>query len=155
LVDRTLFMSTTNGTRAILAAREARLLLVGALVNASAVAKAVAASGLDLTLLCAGTNGEVAMEDVLGAGAVMAALQRIADIHAAGDLPMIAHRLFETSSHDLPGALRRTHGGRNVLAAGLAPDIDFAASVDRFAHVVGRVEGSVVRRLPAGGAGPG
>src|SRR5882757_9310530 len=33
LTGGTLFMSTTNGTRAILAAREAKLLLVGALVN--------------------------------------------------------------------------------------------------------------------------
>jgi 2-phosphosulfolactate phosphatase len=146
LKDRTLYMSTTNGTRAILAAQDAQLLLVGALVNASAVAKAVVESGLDLTLLCAGTNGQVAMEDVLGAGAVLAAVKRLTSVREEGDLPMMAHRLFEVEKNDLHGALRRTRGGQNVIAAGLEEDIDFAASVDRF-KVVGRVEGERVVRL--------
>jgi 2-phosphosulfolactate phosphatase len=151
LKDRTLYMSTTNGTRAILAAREARLLLTGALVNASAVAQAVVESGLDLTLLCAGTNGQVAMEDALGAGAVLAAVKRLTSVREEGDLPMMAHRLFEVEKNDLRGALRRTRGGQNVIAAGLEEDIAFAASVDRFPKVVGRVEDSVVRRFSAGG----
>ena len=47
-----------------IAARSAKLLLAGAVVNASAVARALAESGLDVTLLCAGTNGQIAMEDV-------------------------------------------------------------------------------------------
>jgi 2-phosphosulfolactate phosphatase len=146
LKDRTLFMSTTNGTRAILAAGDAALLLTGALVNASAVAKAVVESGLDLTLLCAGTNGQVAMEDVLGAGAVLAAVKRLTSVREEGDLPMMAHRLFEVEKNDLHGALRRTRGGQNVIAAGLESDIDFAASVDRF-KVVGKVDGETVVRL--------
>jgi 2-phosphosulfolactate phosphatase len=151
LRGRTLFMSTTNGTRAILAAQEAQMTLVGALVNASAVAKAAVASGLDITLLCAGTNGHVAMEDVLGAGAVIAALKRLTDLQADGDLPLMAYRLFETEKNDLRNALRQTQGGRNVIAAGLEEDIDFAASLDRFAKVVGVVEGSAVRRLATDG----
>jgi 2-phosphosulfolactate phosphatase len=130
------------------------LLLVGALVNASAVARAVAASGLDLTLLCAGTNGQAAMEDLLGAGAVIAALKHQADMQPQGDLPLIAHRLFEHEKNDLRSALRRTRGGQNVIAAGLEEDIDFAASIDRFPKVVGRAEGSTIRRFGAGG-GPG
>jgi len=65
---RTLFMSTTNGTRAIIAARSAGLLLAGAIVNASAVAQVLARTGMDVTLLCAGTNGEPAIEDVIGRG---------------------------------------------------------------------------------------
>jgi 2-phosphosulfolactate phosphatase len=127
------------------------LLLVGALVNASAVARAVMESGLDLTLLCAGTNGQVAMEDLMGAGAVIAALKHQANLQPQGDLPLIAHRLFEHEKNDLRSALRQTRGGQNVIAAGLENDIDFAASVDRFPKVVGRVEGSTIRRFGAGG----
>src|SRR3954468_14343851 len=53
---RTAFMSTTNGTRAILAARDAAAGFVASLVNASAAAVALAATGRDITLLCAGTG---------------------------------------------------------------------------------------------------
>lgn len=122
----TVFMCTTNGTRALLAAREAAALFIGAIVNASAVAAAVRATGRDVTLLCAGTNGEVAMEDVLGAGAVIAAL----DATMANDASIMARRLFDTSRDDLGEILRQTAGGRNVIAAKLEQDIDFAARLD-------------------------
>jgi len=147
LTGRTLFMSTTNGTRAILAAREAKVLLVGALVNASAVAKVCSESRLDVTLLCAGTDGQVAMEDVIGAGAVIAAIKRIGPVEEESDAARMALRLFEVSKNDLKGALSTGAGGRNVINAGLGEDIEFAASLDRFKSVVGRVEGRVVRRI--------
>jgi 2-phosphosulfolactate phosphatase len=148
LKDRTLFMSTTNGTRAIIAAAEAKLLLVGALVNASAVAKVLADSKLDVILLCAGTNEKVAMEDVIGAGAVLAALKRLGEVEEESDAARMALRLFEVSKNDLKGALSSGAGGRNVINAGLAADIEFAASLDRFKNVVGKVEGREVRRIP-------
>src|SRR4051812_17496216 len=53
--DKTLFLSTTNGTRALVAARKAELLLTGALVNAASVAVALSNQLRDVTLLCAGT----------------------------------------------------------------------------------------------------
>ena len=136
---RTAYMSTTNGTRAILAARRARTVFAGALVNASAVARAVAAAGADVTLLCAGTGGAVAMEDVIGAGAVMAALGRSFPISPDSDAALIARRLYEAAAHDLRTALIESLGGRNVIAAGLLEDIAFAARLDAL-DVVGFVE---------------
>jgi 2-phosphosulfolactate phosphatase len=144
---RTVYMSTTNGTRAILAAHDAKLLLVGAVVNASAVAAALADAGLDVTLLCAGTNGRVAIEDVIGAGAVLAALNQLKPVTSESDAARIALRLFEASKDDLARVLAGGDGGRNVIAAGLAADIEFAASLDRYPNVVGRVEGRTVRLL--------
>jgi 2-phosphosulfolactate phosphatase len=140
---KTLFMSTTNGTRAIIAAREAKLLLIGALVNASAVARAVMASGPDVALLCAGTNGKAAVEDAIGAGAVIDAIGGEA-AQLESDAARMALRLFRGARNDLRGAISEGAGGRNVIAAGLEQDIDFAARLDRF-DVVGRVEGSRVR----------
>ena len=141
---RTLFMSTTNGTRAIIAAREGKLLLIGALVNASAVARAVVNSGLDVMLLCAGTNGKAAIEDAIGAGAVIDAIGSCAELES--DVARMALRLFQSARSDLRGALAQGSGGRNVIAAGLEPDIDFAAQLDRF-DVVGQMEGSRVCRF--------
>jgi 2-phosphosulfolactate phosphatase len=134
---RALFMSTTNGTRALIAARGAGLLLTGALVNASATARALAASGLPVTLLCAGTNGAAAMEDAIGAGAVIDALGRSRGVELESDVARVALGLFRSVRDDLRGALADSTGGRNVLAAGLSPDIEFAARLDVF-DVVGR-----------------
>ena len=148
---RTMYMSTTNGTRAIVATRGAGVVLTGALVNASAVANAVAARwpGRGVTLLCAGTGGAVAMEDVIGAGAVMDALAHSAPVEPASDVAVMARRLFHAARSDLRGALAESRGGRNVIAAGLAPDIEFAARLDAI-DVVGVVdeEPLAVRPLP-------
>ena len=148
---RTVYMSTTNGTRAIVAARAAGRIIPGALVNASAAARAVAEAGADVTLLCAGTGGEVAMEDVLGAGAVMSALGPLARLHPQSDVALIARRLFDRSRDDLRGALAESLGGRNVIAAGLSEDIDFAARLDAF-DVVGWVEPRTLSVRPTSGA---
>ena len=104
---RTLFMSTTNGTKAIVAARGAKLLLVGAVINASAVARDLATAGLDVLLLCAGTDGAPAMEDLIGAGAVIHALRRDTTVELDSDLARIAARLFLAARQDLPRGLCR------------------------------------------------
>ncbi len=138
-----LLMATTNGTRAIVAARPAERLLIGALVNARAVARRLQAIGLGVTLLCAGTNGQIAMEDLLGAGAVLAELGD----EGRDDPGRIARRLFDaaiSSSGGLVAALRDSAGGRNVIAAGLEKDIDFAARLNRF-EVVGEVRPAPLR----------
>jgi 2-phosphosulfolactate phosphatase len=141
---RILYMSTTNGTRAIIAARGARVLLVAALVNAAAAARALAEAGHDVTLLCSGTNGALALEDVIGAGAVVDALAGLTDLELTSDAARLALRVFRGNRTDLRGVLGEAAGGRNVAAAGLAPDIDFAARLDVF-DVVGHVTDGPLR----------
>lgn len=138
---RTVFMCTTNGTRAILAARMAKLLLTGAVVNATAVAERLAPLGMDVTLLCAGTGGEPAMEDVLGAGAVIDALFSRAGVELEGDLARMAARLFRCSRDDLRSVMADSIGGRNVLAVGLGADIEFASRLDSVPVVGGVADG--------------
>ena len=137
---QTLFMTTTNGTRAILAAHGAEVILIGALVNARAVAEALARTAGPMTLLCSGTEGEIATEDVLGAGAIIDRLQSIHPIDLASDAAWIAWQLFRAKRDDLASALRVSRGGRNVIRAGLAGDIDFAANLDSLS-VVGTAGG--------------
>ena len=145
--DTTLFMCTTNGTRALLAARSAAVVYAGALVNASAVARRLRADERDVILLCAGTNGAVAMEDVLGAGAVLDALHA----EPASDLARMALDLFRAGRERLGEMLRDAQGGRNVIEAGLPQDIDFAARLDVF-DVVGVASGDPLVVRPANAA---
>jgi 2-phosphosulfolactate phosphatase len=149
--SRTVFMSTTNGTKAIVAARgpvEATLgppLVIGALVNASATAEVLAAQERDVTLLCAGTGGAIAMEDVIGAGAVLEAiLARRGDASCGNDVARMALELFRSTRERLAKALRDAQGGRNVVAVGLEADIGFAARLDAVT-VVGVVEQGPLR----------
>ena len=64
--------STTNGTRAILAAAaSAEQVLLGSLLNLSAVARAASASGEDVVVVCAGFQGRFAIDDAYCAGRIV------------------------------------------------------------------------------------
>ncbi len=128
---RDVFLATTNGTRALNAARSASDLFVGALVNAAAAASAAAATNRPVLLLGSGTNHEISMEDAIGAGAVCQHLFQLG-YFPANDAARMSRRLFLAVAADLPTALRDCQGGRNVTKAGLEADIDFAARLDIF-----------------------
>ncbi|HEY1922704.1 MAG TPA: 2-phosphosulfolactate phosphatase [Tepidisphaeraceae bacterium] len=129
---RDVFLSTTNGTKALNAAKSAAALFAGALVNASATAKAAASTNQDVLLLGSGTNGDIAMEDTIGAGAVCDHLLSSGKYSLANDTARMSHRLFLASRDELPSVLRDCQGGRNITKVGLEADIDFAARLDVF-----------------------
>jgi 2-phosphosulfolactate phosphatase len=138
---KTLVMTTTNGTRAILASAEAESVVAGAFVNLKSTTDLLAVNGLKvhgkpMHIVCAGTEGYVSVEDTLLAGALVA---RLADWNIAfgNDEAAIASSAWRNVARR-PGRERLAHflgqgrGGRNVVRIGLAVDIDAAAAVDRF-----------------------
>ncbi len=141
---RTVFMTTTNGTKAIVAARSAPVMVTAALVNATAAAGVLAASGRDVTLLCSGSDGAASFEDLLGCGAVLHALQSTAAVTVDGDLARVALQLFVGCRDRLPAVMADTHGGHNIRHVHLDGDIAFAARLDVF-DVVGRVSDGPLR----------
>ncbi len=67
---KTVVFCTSNGTAAIHAARTANTLLIGCLRNRTAVAKYAAGFPDDILLLCAGTNGECSIDDMVAVGGI-------------------------------------------------------------------------------------
>lgn len=74
--NKTIVMSTTNGTSAIQCAIGAASLLVGAMINCTAVAKKAIRLGNDVLILCAGTRGEASLDDFIAAGSIIRAIER-------------------------------------------------------------------------------
>jgi len=67
----TVFLTTTNGTRALRAARGAREVVVCSLLNLSAAARACARDEADPFVVCAGSAGEYSAEDAVCAGLLL------------------------------------------------------------------------------------
>jgi 2-phosphosulfolactate phosphatase len=65
---KTVVLTTSNGTRALLAARRAPAVAVVGLVNLSAAVAWAAAAGRDVAVLCSGDRGRVSLEDQVCAG---------------------------------------------------------------------------------------
>ncbi len=138
VAGRTVFMSTTNGTRAIqvafdhktlLKAQPASACLAGALVNAAVTAQAVRAMDRDVLLLCAGSDGEIAEEDLVGAGAILSALEKAgAHVQCSDDAGAV--EWCERFVKDPWRVLKQTRGGQKLLGAGMAADVVACARLD-------------------------
>jgi 2-phosphosulfolactate phosphatase len=71
----TLILSTTNGTRAILtAASRCEQVVLGSLLNLSAVAEEARERGVDVAIFCAGFKGAFALDDAYCAGRIVSLL---------------------------------------------------------------------------------
>ena len=118
--------TTTNGTRAIVAARGAEEIVIGGILNAASVARMAQRSGLSVTLLMAGTQGRFSMEDALGAGAIIDVLPDA----RPDDLGHACYRLFRESRADLRGALEVCAHYRRLVELGFADDIAWCIKRD-------------------------
>jgi 2-phosphosulfolactate phosphatase len=123
-LDSPLILTTTNGTRAILAAAgRCERVFAGSLLNLSAVVEAARAAEEDVVVVCAGVQGTLALDDAYVAGRIvqLVAWERT-------DAAEAAARFVETWS-GAEEAFRASKSGRNLLenAPELEPDIPFCA----------------------------
>ncbi|MEO1529378.1 MAG: 2-phosphosulfolactate phosphatase [Planctomycetota bacterium] len=142
-------LTTTNGTRAIQAACTADRLLVASFLNLESVVRAIRGEP-QVQLICAGTNGDVTLEDILLAGAIADRCNAISNRHLddSARLAIAAWREVTTAIDDevdletaLAANLVRSLGGRNLVALGYDQDVRRCARVDIIEGYVERVAG--------------
>jgi len=131
---KTVVVTTTNGTRALVRAAEAERALVAGFVNYSAVCEQLSSDPRPIHVLCAGTEGEVSLEDTLLAGAFVDFLRDTAEVHL-NDSARMAWDCFEYHGECLHGALELGKGGAKLKSLGYDEDILAAGAVDKFNFV--------------------
>jgi 2-phosphosulfolactate phosphatase len=120
----TLILSTTNGTRAVVAAaRRCKRVYVASLLNLAAVVAAARDAGDDVLVVCAGVQGALALDDVFVAGRIVELLG-----WERTDAAEVAARLVTTWGGP-EDALRASKSGRNLMenAPHLEEDIPFCS----------------------------
>jgi 2-phosphosulfolactate phosphatase len=135
---KTVIFTTTNGTRALIHARQAGEILIGAFVNASAVANIL--QGREVVhLLCAGTEGQASNDDILCAGMLVEILRRPGggqcelndQAIAAGDLWLHTFTMDAAS-----GGLSRFSGHRRAAMVGENGNVPFTPEPERLTEVL-------------------
>jgi 2-phosphosulfolactate phosphatase len=146
---KSIIFSSSNGTQALARGRYARTLLVCGFVNVSAVAAVLQAAGGDVTILCAGNDGHIALEDAVCAGMLM---QRVAgwtsDTPGLSDGATVALSLYRTHGKSTLRMLQASEHGRRLTDLGFGDDLRACAGVDTLA-IVPSYDGGVLRPLPA------
>lgn len=139
VAGKTVVLTTTNGTRALLHCRQAARVLAAAFANCSATAAALD-TATDIHLLCAGSEQTVSFEDTLLAGAIVQACEtRPATANQSillNDQALIAKAAWSAVQSEilagagLHGILQPSKGAQNLIEIGQAHDIPHSAQRD-------------------------
>jgi 2-phosphosulfolactate phosphatase len=137
---RTVIMTTSNGTRAVLMALPAERVYIAALVNVAAITRTLLGLRGDVVLVGSGTQRRVSWEDTFSAGAIV---ERLVATSPEGtwhltDSALIALEAWRAAKSDVDAALRRGRGGWNVIRVGVDAAFATCGAVDAL-DVVGRV----------------
>ncbi|MCA9197693.1 MAG: 2-phosphosulfolactate phosphatase [Planctomycetales bacterium] len=137
---KTIYFSTSNGTKAMMGCVGADHILLAGFVNFSAVARRLMNQS-EVDIVCAGTHGLISREDVLLAGAIAGRLRACHDQIECNDSASLAIDAWRSIAGDqisrdsLADELRFSHGGANLVRIGHQSDLMLAADLDRWNFV--------------------
>ena len=132
---KSILLTTTNGTAALVAVQGAREVVVGCYANFTAVlslVRAAARGGNDIVILAAGSDRRFSLEDATCAGRFvrMAALRNPgAVLNDAAVTALLLHRRYGA---DLSRLFADASHGRALVEAGFAEDLPVCGALDLY-----------------------
>lgn len=119
---REIVFTTTNGTRAIDAAKDCGRLLIGAFSNIDMLTDKCLQWGERIIILCAGWNNKVNIEDTLFGGAFVEKLSEKAEVALESDAVRIALGLWESAKDSPLDYIKNSDHYRRLIANGVESD---------------------------------
>ena len=146
---KTVILCTTNGTGIFERALKADTVISGGIVNAGAVAEAVAERDNDLLVVCGGREGGFSIEDTIGAGLL---IDRLKETHGRqlelNDAASLSYLLYDKNRYSLTETVAQGEHGRFLTSLGLGADVETCAGVDTMPVLPVLKEGRLVRNEP-------
>ena len=132
---KTVLLTTTNGTKALLSVQGARDVVVASYVNLTGVTtmlRAALRGGADITLVCAGQDRQFALEDAACAGRYVHNVSRRMTDLDMNDAALAASLIDRKYGDNLLRLFNTAAHGRALAAAGFEEDLAACAAVDSF-----------------------
>ena len=132
---KTVLLTTTNGTKALLAVQGARDVVVASYVNLTAVCamlRAALRGGADVTIVCAGQDRQFGLEDAACAGRYVYQLTRRHEQAEVNDAALAASLIDRKYGDNLMRLFSTAAHGRALAAAGFEGDLAACATVDSY-----------------------
>lgn len=127
---KTVVISTTNGTVAIHGLSSAKTLLIGGMINKTAIAKKALELKNDVLIVCAGTDGNVSADDICAAGAIADAIVNNSDETVdLTDFTRVSLALYK-DLHDERFDLSKTRHFSRLVELGFEKDTELCFEED-------------------------
>lgn len=133
VAGRNIFMTTTNGTRALIGLQGARDIVVASYVNHSAVTailRAAVRADTDILIVCAGEEGHFSLEDAACAGRYVRAITRQNESIATNDAAFACALIDRKYGDNIAKVFKESSHGKALAEAGFGDDLVACAAVD-------------------------
>ena len=130
---RTILLTTTNGTRALIGLQGARDIVVAAYVNHAAVTamlRAAARADTDVAIVCAGDEGHFSLEDAACAGRYVRSVSQLGGSIVCNDAANACELIDKTYGDNIAKIFRESSHGKALAEAGFEEDLVACAAVD-------------------------
>lgn len=127
---RDVILNTTNGTRALRQARDATTLVAACFLNAGRVADFIQRTSEAVTIVCAGRQNRLALEDTLCAGLLLDRLWDGREPYPVTDSAHTAYTLYHTDRDDLDNALRGANHAEWLARQSYEADLNYCFRID-------------------------
>jgi 2-phosphosulfolactate phosphatase len=122
---RKIAFTTTNGTQAINAARDASAVVIGSFLNLDALCEWLCNQNKDVICLCSGWQNKFNLEDTLFAGAVTDQLMLSGKYACHCDSALAAQHLYSIARYDMYAFLENSSHRKRLERLNITKDISF------------------------------
>lgn len=122
---KTIAITTTNGTQAIEAARNAEKVIIGSFLNMDAIVTFLKKEKKDVLFVCAGWKNKFNLEDTLFAGAIAHELAYKGHFETSCDSALASMYLYNLAKHDLYAFLSNSSHRNRLSKLNLDRDIKY------------------------------
>lgn len=132
--DKTILITTTNGTRALLGVQGARDIVIASYVNFTAVLtlmKVAAGTNTDIAIVCASEEGSFTLEDAACAGRYVRAIPKRASIDL-NDAAVASVLIEKKYGDNIAKVFKESTHGQALEEAGFGDDLAACAEVDSY-----------------------
>ncbi len=129
ILDKTLLLCTSNGTKAVRKALGAETIIAASFLNSDAVVDYLAKRNEDIVLICSGTNGHFSLDDGLCAGFIIHQLRKTKEVFCSDFAELLA-LAFQNNTYSLSELLKNAFHLNYLQSMGYQKDVNYCLKIN-------------------------
>lgn len=146
---KTIVLTTTNGTQAIHASKDAYKVVIGSFLNIDALCTWLIDQNKDILLLCSGWKNKFNLEDAVFAGAVTNEISNRSENYKLGDACLALKYLAQIAQENPNKFLTHSSHKERLAELNLKEDIRYCLTPNQTKVIPIYKDGALVKMVPA------